>query len=269
MKTIKYLLILFLTFTSFSCEDVVEIELESEKSRLVINAPLQWQKGTEGKYQFIELTSIADYYENTPTKVPDASVIVRDSSGNTYSFKEIDSPGRYECFDFEPQINETYELEVIHGQEIYVAYEELFPVVNLNHTEQIDFEGFEENMEIRAFFQDPGNEENHYLIEDKNNTLLAPGYTALSDELFNGNEYYAFHLGKYLEPGDVVSFKIFGVSPPHYNYLFKLTNSLMGGPFQTVPGLIRGNIENETNPDNYALGYFSLSQTDTITHVIE
>ncbi len=69
---------------------------------------------------------------------------------------------------------------------------------------------------------------------------MAPGYTALSDELFNGNENYAFHLGKDLEPGDEVSFKIFGVSSRHYDYLFKLTHSLMGGPFQTVPGLIRG-----------------------------
>jgi hypothetical protein len=41
------------------------------------------------------------------------------------------------------------------------------------------------------------------------------------------------------------------------------------GPFQTTPAAVRGNIVNQTNIDNYALGYFSLSEIDYRDYVIK
>ncbi len=35
-----------------------------------------------------------------------------------------------------------------------------------------------------------------------------------------------------------------------------------GGPFQSPPATVRGNIINTTNSANYPLGYFSLSEVD-------
>jgi hypothetical protein len=42
-----------------------------------------------------------------------------------------------------------------------------------------------------------------------------------------------------------------------------------GGPFQSPPATLRGNIINATNFDNYALGYFRLSETDSGNYIIE
>jgi hypothetical protein len=41
------------------------------------------------------------------------------------------------------------------------------------------------------------------------------------------------------------------------------------GPFSTPPATVRGNIINQTNSNNFALGYFNLSETDVKNYVIQ
>jgi hypothetical protein len=63
-----------------------------------------------------------------------------------------------------------------------------------------------------------------------------------------------------------------GVSKTYYNYmsvLVSLAGNSGGRPFQSPQSTIRGNIINTTNIDNYALGYFSLSEVDTRNYVIQ
>ena len=42
-----------------------------------------------------------------------------------------------------------------------------------------------------------------------------------------------------------------------------------GGPFQSPPATVRGNIINTTNAANYPLGYFSLSEFDVLYYSVE
>jgi hypothetical protein len=42
-----------------------------------------------------------------------------------------------------------------------------------------------------------------------------------------------------------------------------------GGPFETQPATVRGNVVNETNPDNFPLGYFRVSERDTLMYIIQ
>ena len=63
-----------------------------------------------------------------------------------------------------------------------------------------------------------------------------------------------------------------GISQQYYNYMNILidnTGSNSGGPFQSPPATVRGNIKNITNPENYALGYFALGETDLRRYVIQ
>ena len=53
------------------------------------------------------------------------------------------------------------------------------------------------------------------------------------------------------------------------NILLSIAGTGGGSPFQTPPATIRGNIINETNTSNFALGYFSLSEVDTKIYAIE
>lgn len=251
----------------FSCEEVVDIELETAASRLVINAPLEWKKGTDGSYQTIRLSTTAGFYESTPPKVSGAFVSVTDSNGNIFFFEEGITSGLYECFNFQPQLFGEYELEVVYNNEIYTGTEILYPTPEFDYTEQ-GLAVFEDLIEIRAYYTDPENEENFYLVEGNSSVTIAPSYQAFNDYFFNGNQTYVFHFEENLNVGDLVTFKLYGVSGQHYDFLIKLINSTQGGPFQTVPSILRGNIVNITNPDNYPLGYFSLSETTSITHII-
>jgi len=63
-----------------------------------------------------------------------------------------------------------------------------------------------------------------------------------------------------------------GVNKQFFNYLtliIEQNGQNGGGPFQTAPSTLRGNIVNSTNPDNYPLGYFSISEANNFNLTIE
>ena len=63
-----------------------------------------------------------------------------------------------------------------------------------------------------------------------------------------------------------------GISREYYDYMFVLRSQVgtnQGGPFETMPAVVRGNIVNETNQDNFPFGYFRLSEADSITYRVE
>ncbi len=269
MKTLyKFPIILLLVFFH-SCEEVVEIDLETATPRLVINAPLEWKANSDGRYQTINLSTSAGFYQSEPPKVSGAMVRVKDSQGNIFLFEEGQIAGKYECFNFEPQIFEEYELEIIYNNETYVGTETLYPVPGFDKTEQLPT-AIGDLLEIRAYFTDPENEPNFYLIEENRRSTIVPGYLVYNDKFFNGKQIYTSVFDEKLLAQDVISFKIFGISSRHHDYLFKLILSIESdlGPFQTVPGLLLGNVKNITNNKNFPFGYFSLSQTSTIEHII-
>ena len=56
-----YVIIVLLLCTS--CEDVIEVDLNEGPSRLVIDANINWKKGSDGKKQRIRLTGPMMQYD--------------------------------------------------------------------------------------------------------------------------------------------------------------------------------------------------------------
>ena len=72
--------------------------------------------------------------------------------------------------------------------------------------------------------------------------------------------------------GQDVTIKILGIDERYFNYssiLIEQSEQDGGNPFQTPPAVLRGNILNTTNPDNYPLGYFNLSEANRSQFTIE
>jgi len=71
----------------------------------------------------------------------------------------------------------------------------------------------------------------------------------------------------------VLNIKLYGISERYFNYMSILINLAEGGsgggPFSTPPSTVRGNVVNQTNEGNYALGYFRLSEVDTLDYIVE
>lgn len=267
----KFIYILLLIFTS-SCEDVIDLDLPTSEPKLVIDASINWVKGTSGNEQSIRLSLTAPFFDNEIPPATGAEVRVRNSNNDVFIFNEADASGIYNNSNFIPQLNETYELEIIYKGETYLATESLKSVNEITRVEQNLEGGFSgDETEIKAFFNDPVDEENYYFFEYTPSLPILPTLDTFEDEFVNGNEIFGFYVEEDLEPGQTVVIKNHGVSQRFYEFMFLLlqqTEEGGGGPFETQPATVRGNCINQTNPNNFPLGYFRVSEVSEFTYTV-
>lgn len=259
---------MLLLFSLISCEEVVDVNLEESEPRLVIEAPLLWDVDEEENTQIIKLTTTAPFFDEEIPPAMGASVSIFAEDGREYIFEEImDGVFRYE--NMPPRQDTEHELVITYKDEIYTATEKLVSVPRLDYVEQ-EIGGFSgDEYEFKVFYQDPANMKNYYLFRYSNEDVSLQIY---DDEFTNGNQTFAFFNDEDANPGDLVGFQIQGISRGFYEYLFILrsqSGSSNGGPFQTQPSIVRGNIVNTTNPDNFAFGYFRMSATNFLVYEVE
>ena len=270
MKKIIFIIIVIFTY---ACEDVIDLDLPTSKPRLVIDASINWLKGTSGNEQQIKLSLTAPFFDADVPPANGATVIITDNNDNSFEFIEDGDTGIYINSAFIPEINGEYNLTVLYKEETYVASEILQPVSEITRVEQNLEGGFTgEETEIKAFFNDPIDEENFYFFEFTPSLPVTPTLDTFNDEFVNGNEIFGFYVEEDLDPGQSVTIKIHGVSERFYEFMFILLQQIDdggGGPFETQPATVRGNCINLTNPDNYPLGYFRLSEVDELVYVVE
>jgi hypothetical protein len=273
MKYLAYISAIIMAVLLNSCEDVVNVDLDTAAPRLVINGSIQWQKGTLGNEQKIKLTTTTGYYDTVIPSVSGAVVVVTNSDNVTFTFaEEVPNSGIYLCHNFVPEIDKTYVMTVVLNGETYTATETLKSVSPITTIEQNDEGGFSgTDIEIKTFFNDPGNADNYYLFKYKASINAVPSYEVSDDKFYQGNEFFGFYTNEDIASGDNLDITIYGVSKRYFEYMNKLILISVGsgGPFSTPPATVRGNIINQTHPDKYALGYFNISETDSKNYIIQ
>ncbi|MEM9686130.1 MAG: DUF4249 domain-containing protein [Bacteroidota bacterium] len=264
----KYLYTIIISITFLSCEDVIDVELDTAPPRLVVEASINWFKGTVGDTQAITLTTTTSFYNEDVPPASGATVTIIDEMGNTFNFTENGATGIYENNAFLPVIDREYTLTIIYQGETYTATETLKSVTTLESVEQNDAGGFTgESTEIKIYYTDPASEKNYYFF--KFESPYSNDLDVYDDKFFNGNQIFALFFEEDFVPGDEVTIQSFGISQSYYNYMFTLLSNLGEGGFESQPATVKGNIVNQTNPDNFAFGYFRLSEADEFTYVIE
>jgi hypothetical protein len=270
-KNIKlFITIIIASFAVISCEEVIDVDLDTAAPKLVIDASIKWQKGTTGSIQKIKLTTSTDFYTETIPVATGATVAVTNitlSTPVTYLFTENGQTGEYICSNFTPIINNNYALKIVYKGETYTATSQFMATPSIVKTEQIQKPGFggDDIYEIKFYFQDNTAENNFYLAGAKNSNFVYPEYGVLSDEFTQGNLMFAVYQDE-LKKGDVVDYTLQGITEKYNNYMSKLINlagSDSGSPFATAPATVRGNIVNTTDPDNFPFGFFHLSEIDS------
>lgn len=278
MKNIKlFIIVLISSFSFIGCEDVIDVPLDTAPPKLVIDASIKWEKETTGNVQKIKLTTTTDFYSNTVPAATGATVIVTNiTSGTpvTFQFIEDGQTGEYICNNFVPVIGNTYALKIIYKEETYTASSIFMDAPEILKTEQSIKPGIEGDdvYELKFYWQDSAAEDNFYLVGAKNVNIVYPEYGVLDDELFQGNIMFAFYRDDKIKKGDKLEFNLQGITEQYSNYMAKIlsiagTNG--GNPFATAPASVRGNILNETNPDDYPLGFFHLSEIDSQTYTVQ
>lgn len=270
MKVIRYISIVITFFFFASCEDVVDVDLNTAAPRLVVDATINWQKETDGSVQKIILSTTTGYYSNVIPQVTGAVVSIKNSDNIEFVFTEIPNTGEYQCDNFEPIIGETYTLTIIYNGETYTASETMQSVSPIDEIIQKNDSGFSgEDYEVSVYYKDPL-EKNFYMARFFADVYKSPTYMALGDEFSNGNQKSWHFSTEDLKQGTAISITHYGISEAYYNYMSKIIGAIgSSGPFQTTPAAVRGNVVNQTNIENYALGYFSLNETDYRDYTIE
>jgi hypothetical protein len=269
----KKIIFLFLLSLCFNCEDVIDVDLNEAEPRLVIEASINWFKNTSGNEQSIKLSLSAPFFDNEVPAATGATVKITDTNNNTFNFVENGSTGIYLNTNFTPIIDQTYNLEILYNNETYIASETLKSVVLIDYIEQNNEGGFSgEEIELKAFYTDPANIENHYFFEFISDIPVIPTLEVYDDQFTDGNQIFGFYTEEDLESGDIVTIRNYGVSERFYEFMFILLQQGSddgGGPFETQPATVRGNCINLSNPDNYPFGYFRLSEVDEVIYTVE
>lgn len=274
MKNKINLIIVLLAGAFFnSCTDVVDIPLNTNNPRLIIDASINWQKGTTGNNQVVKLTTTTDFYTNAIPMVSGATVYIKNSSNVVFNFIETPNTGIYKCGNFVPVINKTYTLTIISKGQNYSATETLKSVAAITSVTQEKQTGLGTDfLKLKAFFNDPADADNYYLYKYKFTKNLKPEYSLDDDLFFQGNTFFSLVLEENTKRGETVEITHYGITKSYYNYmtiLLSVAGSSGGGPFQSPPAAVKGNIKNETNFDNYPLGYFRLSESDVKNYTIQ
>ncbi len=271
MKYIKQIAIIACLILA-SCEDVIDVTVPTAAPRLVVEASIDWEKGTIGNNQTIKLHTSTPYFDTTTNNIVTGATVkvTNTNSGAEFTFADQNN-GTYTTSSFIPVVNDTYTLEIVYNGENYQASETLKSVSDINRITQSLEGGFDDEvLDVTIFWDDPADEENYYLVRVLEVGDMFPFLEEISDEFINGNEIDDFFEKdddaddptEEFNPGDTVDISLFGISERYHNYMQLLIEQYDSGgdPFSSVAAEIRGNCINTTTPDNYAFGYFRLTQ---------
>jgi hypothetical protein len=270
----KIFFIISLTSLFFiSCEKVVDIDVPSISPKLIIDAAFEvyFDESPVNANTSVKLKLSADYFDETIPVVTDAVVFVTNLSNNIIiNFADTNADGTYESVtSFIPIDSIEYELTVIHDNQTYkgrAVKVKSTPLTNVVQGDETLFSG--EETEVVVNFTDRGPEENFYLFDFTNNL-----FTNIEDRFFNDADYnFSFFYGEdEINLPTAVTVKMSGISKAYSTYfriLVGQSGQNSGGPFETAPSSLLGNMVNTTDNTNFPLGYFHIAETDTFTLVL-
>jgi len=258
---------LLFIFMVTSCEKIVDIDTPIGESRLIIEAVFEvyFNNNPITAKTEVRLTTSAPYFDENIPKVTDATVFITNLSDNSVvNFTYSNQKGTYlPNTNFIPSDDIIYELTVIHENEIYKSTntkQKTPSLVSVIQGDKTLFSGKE--TEIKIKFEDDPSQENFYIFDFDGNLR-----TALEDRFFNGSvyEFSFFYQEDEIELPRNVTIKIASATKDYYEFYRVVLNQSGqngGGPFQSVPASLLGNIINKTNFKNFPLGYFHIADVD-------
>ncbi len=254
-------ILLFLT----SCEDIIEIDLNSIEPKLVIEGFITDQS----EPCTIKLSLTGDYFDpGIYPPISGAAVTVEDMHGTLYTFEETE-PGFYTSASIQGISNTGYAMEVWTEGEHYQAEVTMPECVNIDYLTSVipsAFYDFEEGYMVNCHFMDPGEYNNFYrmkayLISDPNEGRDSK--LVFSDQFQNGNPILMEWEFEAFMPFDTVVVELQTLAKSTYDYYYTLFPITEGGIFgASNPSNPQSNISND------ALGYFGTFTVSRDTIVI-
>lgn len=264
----RYIIPALILFFFTQCEKVIDVDVPSIEPKLIIDASFEvmFNKVPETANTIVKLSLSSDYFNDEIPIVTNATVFLTNLTDNSIiNYSDSNKDGSYEpVTNFIPEDNVKYELTVVYNNETFkgeATKVKSTPITKIIQGDKTLFSGKETELDIT--FKDPPIIENFYLFDFDANLFLS-----IDDRYFNGSDYNFsfFYQEDDIELPTTVNIKMSGITKDYYTYFEILVNQSgqnSGGPFQSVPSSLLGNIINTTNESNFPLGYFHISETDT------
>ncbi len=248
--------------TMSSCEEIIEIDLNSSDPVLVIEASLY-----KDSVSVVHLSKTANYFSiDEPTPIEDAAVTI--TAGNLSEKLSYTGNGNYIGQSIVGTEGKNYDVEILWNDTEYTGRAFLPKQTEIISLKVIEFQPPSPHapifLQIESTFLDDPEMENFYLIRYiQNDTVLKGQYFAFSDLMaFNDTISFTNPMVSF-DSGDEVVLKIFSIDEPLYNFYVQLNDALSGGmAMSSTPYNPTSNIEG-------AMGYFAAWSYDADTITIQ
>lgn len=298
MKYWYFILFSFIIFTT-SCEDVIEVNLPTGRSRLIIDAIMRVDTNKEFIPVEVKVSKTNNFFEDITATSLESIIIIYTTTENQLvtstgfsNLVELDpGSGIYTpdpSFSTEQRIRTSvlenedvlFNLIIEHEGRKYISqtrYVQSGAITSVMQGDGFLFNGDETEIVV-AFIDNPDNE-NFYVFDFDFDEFLVT-----EDTFYNGQEFeFSYFYDDNLEPGMEVTVSALGADRTFYNYMNQLIEQSQGeqGPFQTPAATVRGNVFDVTDLDNrdvfdnveqadlYPLGYFAIVQEFKTTLTIQ
>lgn len=284
-------LFLILSALCIGCEDVIDVEITEQETRLVVDGLIRVDVNEAYIPVEIKLSLSSNFFnENIPTSAESVSIVYEEIEDdivvNTSSSNLAETTPGSGIYIPDPNFSSDqriptsvlqsdllFTLYVRHEGRLYIAQTKYVAVVPINSIRQGTDTLFGDNeTEVIVNFTDQPDENNYYLFD-----FGFGEYLVTEDAFYQGQEFeFSFFYDQTFESGTVLDISILGVDEIFYNYMNQLIvqSGDSQGPFQTPAATVRGNVfdvtdldnidvlDNVDQPDIFPLGFFSIVQEE-------
>ena len=279
-----------------SCEEVIDVDLDPEEPRLIVDALIRVDTSQQLTDANIRVSLSSSFFEEIQPAEVDELIILRQGSSAFIPYEPVPGePGLYRPFPttVSPVVDNkivtsalldsaaVFLLNIRFQDQLFFASTTFVPTSDIDSVEQGEGGLFnEDDTEVILEFTDTPDREDFYVFDFDFGEFLTS-----QDEFFEGQQFsFSYFYDTEINPGDEVEISILGAEEPFFNYingLLEQSQQGANGPFQTPTATVRGNIllaegidnieifNNLDRIDEFALGYFAIAQEFKTSLVIE
>lgn len=270
MRNLPTLLMLISITALNSCTKIIDIELDEEDRRLVVQA---WFT-TEAKTHEIRLTQSSSYFDTEPTPQVSGANVSITGGGDTFIFTEV-QPGVYHSLpNAQAKLSTNYTLKIEYDGNTYVGsdYCDTVPLLDyMTPYPYYDDEGEFKGYDILIWTKELSGIGDYYAWRTKINGQFISD--TLSDIDFGSDDYIGDGLYfeawpiarvKVLNSGDTLRLEQHNISKATYDAFYAVMSETdwRGGIFDAPPANV------PTNLSNNALGLFVVSAMTSFDFIV-
>lgn len=264
-KTFFSILSLFFLFIFWSCERVIDVDLNEASPEIVIEGNLS---GTDAELE-VTISKTGSYFNTGPVeKVKNVRVVLENGQEHQKEAKET-ADGRYRIDNISLVENETYKLIVKAENKEYQAVSTLYEAVkvdSLSYEYSREARFFEGGYRVLLYFSDPANTDNYYRVKIYKNQKLFNGtddIIVFDDSSLDGKGIQVRLRGQVFDLGDTAKVELLSIDKNAWLYFTTLRDMVNANPGSPAPA------NPVSNFNNGALGYFSAWSVSKKEIVIE